>query len=316
MLPSPSNNIVPRGKVREKLYTEGLARSAEEISDDMSEQTIREKFSTIFQQKLNGRPEPKFDFVRAIGNIIIPVNSSGPFTGKLLKYLARQGPIYIRARTDVDRNLRRWFNELTEENQLNVSSDEEELPCGLFDKNTSNNAAATDCESPSSVGNNSPVSTSGSLESPATPLISCPTCSNYFPPNTIAEHADLCADEVIGISTTRSRYVDLLDDNMDEIIANFAGADEIVEEEGNAPSSASDASKVKERLSAVLTALKENMSDTENRLHIRCKRLWDDLLGARKSSKWFKPDGVLRIVFIGEPAVDGGGPRREFLTGM
>ena len=78
--------------------------------------------------------------------------------------------------------------------------------------------------------------------------------------------------------------VDLLDDNMDEIIANFVGEDEIVEE-GNAPSSASDASKVKERLSAVLTALKENMSDTENPLHIRHKRLWDDLLGARKSSK-------------------------------
>ncbi|CAB3988303.1 Hypothetical predicted protein [Paramuricea clavata] len=49
LLPSPSNNIVPRGKVREKLYTEGLAKSAEEISDDMSEQTIREKFSMIFQ---------------------------------------------------------------------------------------------------------------------------------------------------------------------------------------------------------------------------------------------------------------------------
>ena len=36
LLPSPSNNVVPRGKVREKLCTEGLAKSAEEISDDMS----------------------------------------------------------------------------------------------------------------------------------------------------------------------------------------------------------------------------------------------------------------------------------------
>ena len=29
--------LAPRGKVREKLYTEGIATSAEEISDDMSE---------------------------------------------------------------------------------------------------------------------------------------------------------------------------------------------------------------------------------------------------------------------------------------
>ena len=322
LLPSPSNNIVPRGKVRERLYSEGLAQSAEEISDDMSEETIREKFSTsIFQRKLDGLPEPKFDFVRAIGNKIIPVNSSGPFTGKLLKYLARQGPIYIRARAEVERNLRKWFKELNEENQVKVSSDEsddDELPCA-FDNSTSSSNAAVVCESQSIVGNDSPIgSTSGSSESPllATPLICCPTCSNLFPSTTIAEHADLCADEVIGVPATRSRYVDLLGDyDMDEIIANSGSADEIVEEEGIPPSIDADANNVKERLSAVLIALKDNMSNTENRLHIRRKRLWDDLLDARQSSKWFKPDGVLRIVFIGEPAVDGGGPRREFLTG-
>jgi hypothetical protein len=84
----------------------------------MSEQTIREKFSTIFQSRLDGLPEPKFDFVRVIGNKIIPVSSAGPFNGKLLKYLARQGPIYIQAQADVERNWRRWFKELTEENKL------------------------------------------------------------------------------------------------------------------------------------------------------------------------------------------------------
>ena len=145
MLPIPSNNVVPRGKVREKLYTEGLAKSAEEISDDMSKQTIREQFTKIFQGKLDGQPEPKFDFVHAIGNKIIPVNSSGPFTEKLLKYLARQGPIYIRARANVERNLRRWFKELTEDNQVKVSSDESddnELPCA-FDRIPSSSTSNT-----------------------------------------------------------------------------------------------------------------------------------------------------------------------------
>ncbi|CAB3988304.1 G2 M phase-specific E3 ubiquitin- ligase-like [Paramuricea clavata] len=103
---------------------------------------------------------------------------------------------------------------------------------------------------------------------------------------------------------------------MNQIFENFGNADEIVEDDGNPPSMDADASNVKAKLSAVLTDLRENMSNTENRLHIRRKKLWDDLLDARKSSKWFKPDGVLRIVFIGEPAVDGGGPKREFLTGQ
>ncbi len=31
--------------------------------------------------------------------------------------------------------------------------------------------------------------------------------------------------------------------------------------------------------------------------------------------KWFKPEAIPKITFSGEPAVDGGGPRREFFTG-
>ena len=34
----------------------------------------------------------------------------------------------------------------------------------------------------------------------------------------------------------------------------------------------------------------------------------------RKKS-WFKANALLRVHFVGEEAVDGGGPRREFFTG-
>jgi hypothetical protein len=37
-------------------------------------------------------------------------------------------------------------------------------------------------------------------------------------------------------------------------------------------------------------------------------------LEARRK-KWFTEGAVLKISFAGEPAVDGGGPRREFFTG-
>ena len=62
--------------------------------------------------------------------------------------------------------------------------------------------------------------------------------------------------------------MDLLgDDDMDVII-----------EEENSLSIDADEGYVKERLSTILTSLKENISNTENRLHIQRKKLWDDLL--------------------------------------
>ena len=72
------------------------------------------------------------------------------------------------------------------------------------------------------------------------------------------------------------------------------------------------ATDLKKKLSAVITTLKVNVIGPENRVHVRRKKLWEDFLHARKTSQWFKPDGVLRVLFTGEPAVDGGGPKRVF----
>lgn len=50
-------------------------------------------------------------------------------------------------------------------------------------------------------------------------------------------------------------------------------------------------------------------------IYVGRKLLWQDSVDARKRSKWFKPENALKVNFIGEPAVDGGGPRREFFCG-
>ena len=34
-----------------------------------------------------------------------------------------------------------------------------------------------------------------------------------------------------------------------------------------------------------------------------------------RKKKWFKPKGMLKVTYVGEPAVDDGGPKREFFTG-
>lgn len=332
LLPSPTINVVPRGKNREELFAKCFAESALEISDEMSEQTINELFNRIFQRKLNSLPDPKFSFVRAIGNKIIPV-STGPFTGKLLKYLAKQGAIYIRANTDVDKNWRSWFKEVVENAQIKLSSDDsendDELPCCPFDI-ASHGSTAKSCttrnivesSSTDSHGNTANSFTTRVIESfSPTPGISCPTCCNFFSPDTIEEHADLCAEEAGVIPATRRRYVDLLgeDEQLGGLITESISDIDQAAEDDEDPSKcdvANDTSNTKERLSAVITALRVNMSIRENRVHVRRKKLWVDFLQYRKSSKWFIPDGGLRIVFIGEPAVDGGGPRREFFTGM
>lgn len=31
--------------------------------------------------------------------------------------------------------------------------------------------------------------------------------------------------------------------------------------------------------------------------------------------EWFKPKAMLKVTYVGEPAVDDGGPKREFFTG-
>ena len=61
------------------------------------------------ERKLRCCSEPKFYFVKTIGNKIVELNS-GPFTGKVVKHVSKQGPLYIRATAEVhDESLKRWY---------------------------------------------------------------------------------------------------------------------------------------------------------------------------------------------------------------
>ena len=62
------------------------------------------------------------------------------------------------------------------------------------------------------------------------------------------------------------------------------------------------------------------MVDAEavNRVSIRRRFVFKDYIAAReklRQRKRFNPKGQLKLTFIGEPAVDDGGPRREFFSG-
>ena len=93
LLPSPKIDYVPCGSKREQLYMEGYVISAFEIRNSHTENEIRKRMMNAFGEKLRNLPEPKFKFVRAVENKIVDP-SCETYTGKVLKYLNKQRPIY------------------------------------------------------------------------------------------------------------------------------------------------------------------------------------------------------------------------------
>ena len=71
----------------------------------------------------------------------------------------------------------------------------------------------------------------------------------------------------------------------------------------------------KSKIIDAVTKLNTLVPEQKNRYHIRRKTVFDDYVNTRERSKWMKPENKLKVSFIGEPGLDGGGPRREFLTG-
>jgi hypothetical protein len=57
------------------------------------------------------------------------------------------------------------------------------------------------------------------------------------------------------------------------------------------------------------------LSERLVRLNVRRKYIWSDFKESRSNGKVSPTDNV-KIVFIGESAIDDGGPRREFFSGM
>ncbi len=59
--------------------------------------------------------------------------------------------------------------------------------------------------------------------------------------------------------------------------------------------------------------LRNSMEHDVRRVTVRRKSLWQDYLRARKGN--YNPKDAIKITFCGEPAIDDGGPKREFFSG-
>ena len=131
--------------------------------------------------------------------------------------------------------------------------------------------------------------------------VECPTCFLLFPINSIADHADTCIDVWVG-DIGQEEWEGDADSPMDTALST--GKD--------------DMPVVNETLSLkeIIPALLSNMSIKKPvRLNIRRKHIWKDFKVAYQQGV-VRPEDHVKIVFTGEPAIDDGGPRREFFSGM
>ena len=104
LLPSPNISVVPRGQFREQLYDDGFVVSGYKLISTASESEIYGEFETAFFDKLRFVEFPtKFDFVRAIEKKIVNMKNIGDITGEILKHICgpRDRPIYIRSNEDI-----------------------------------------------------------------------------------------------------------------------------------------------------------------------------------------------------------------------
>ena len=327
LLSSPTIIDVPRGLKREQLFTQGCVISAFEIRDSHTEKNIRTRMNNAFEEKLRDVRVPKFTFVRAVGNKVIdPACES--YNGNVKKYLNKQGPIYIRALSAI-RSMEIWKPDMSDddssvpdeddikEENFGMVSDDDVLLVSAFDQEmkkskprtvTYSNSdevqeveqgEASSTESRTQAGNQEcrastkPQSLCGSPR--PVEVINCPTC--------------YCSTEIAeaeGLSCSRRTYGNLLMEFPHEDIITSADDQETMPIVENP----------KTDLNESLQALKTNVNEARSTIYVRRKVLWEDYVDASKHSKWFNPDNSLKVNFIGEPAVDGGGPKREFFCGI
>lgn len=152
-------------------------------------------------------------------------------------------------------------------------------------------------ETPTSTGssNNTPHMQRPMMDNAkALQNIECPTCQQLFPVSEIADHADACCDIWVG---------EVAFPDSDPLPCSFELPQEQQRIDGDIP------------LKDVVSSLANSLSENLVRLNVRRKHMWSDFKEARIKQR-VNPGDRLKIVYIGEPAVDDGGPRREFFSGI
>ncbi|XP_046853882.1 uncharacterized protein LOC124447016 isoform X2 [Xenia sp. Carnegie-2017] len=286
LLPGPQVETVPRGRFREYLYANGFAESAVAVDDEMSEDEVRSKISCLFKEKLARLTthENNFEFVRAIGNQIVKVNN-GPFTGKLLKHISKQGPVYLRTLVAVPgAGLKGWRADKSED-----SSDDDFLMSPTFEMKN---------DIKSDVKQSMP---------PRIEVIDCDKEDNDGKQEQIDSKTSLAQSHFIASgSRSYGKYSEIVNDKEEEDMQYALQVS--LEESQNIESRPLkiDVKKLLQQHSIICMK-----SNSPNEIIVRRSKLLATAFVAMKSKRFDCYEDLI-IQFSGEDAIDAGVPRREF----
>ena len=129
--------------------------------------------------------------------------------------------------------------------------------------------------------------------------VQCPICLEHFPIKTVEEHAAQCEAEHSSLYQMLPEFEDYIHEND-------------VKEKG--PSEVSKPSCVLKDMVMNLAVKVFDPEEERVRITVRRKHIWDDYKRAR--GRYYSPEKKIKVTFSGESAVDDGGPRREFFSGI
>ncbi|KAJ7391379.1 hypothetical protein OS493_018422 [Desmophyllum pertusum] len=250
--------------------------------------------SSFFVRKQAGKKKRKVEVKHIPG-----IDPEEPFTLRRFKEESGFGyariTLYLLPQGDVFEELREYLDEKDDQLYGFASSgDDEDLIKPTFDPKPSSSSGDVGSERAKSIS----VSTANS---PAVPssiasgvgagdhltrlVVNCPTCWGRFPIDVIEEHADMCAQSV----------------------------EELPDPHPTNSSSSSSTGAIQEQgeLKEEISNLAGNIKEEEVRVTVRRNHLWWDFTRARND--YYSPLNAIKITFSGEPAIDDGGPKREFL---
>ena len=133
----------------------------------------------------------------------------------------------------------------------------------------------------------------------------CPFCFKKFPIDVIDTHANFCID---------NRFDPIGDVSDTELIQYDSDSPEQCFDKNQEAKGMSYDDQMK-KMKDLITECATNVHEVKIRINVRRKEVFNDYLTISKKP-WFNNKQLLKITFVGEPAVDDGGPRREFFSGL